>query len=263
MTEFFEALIIILREGLEAILIVAAIITYMVKTGHRDKVKTVYLWAGLAIVASIVTALIIDQAFAASKVSQEFLEGITMLLAAGVMLYVTNWILGKLDSQKWGKYIKGKMDDALTSKNTLALGLVSFLAVYREGFETVLFFKALTLGTTNITGVLSGLILGLIILGILFYLIVRVEKRLPLNIVFGITSALLFLLSLKFAGKGIHELQEAGIIGETALAIVPKIKDLGIYPTLETLGIQAVVVLFGIAMLYFHFFRHSNASKAS
>ena len=263
MTEFFEALIIIIREGLEAILIIAAIITYLSKSGHKDKLKTVYLWAGLAIVASIITALIIDQAFSASKTSQEFLEGITMLLAAGVMLYVTNWILGKMESKKWGNYIKGKMDSALTSKNALALGLVSFLAVYREGFETVLFFKALTLGTTDLTGVFSGLILGLIILVILFYLIVKLEKRLPINIVFGITSALLFLLSLKFAGKGIHELQEVGIIPETAFAIVPKIKDLGLYPTLETLGIQALVILFGLTMLYFHFYRHNNASKAS
>lgn len=258
MTEFFEALIIILREGLEAILIIAAIITYLVKTKHANKVKTVYLWAGLAIIASIVTALVIDQAFAASKASQEFLEGITMLLAAGVMLYVTNWILGKLESEKWGNYIKGKMDDALTSKNTIALGLVSFLAVYREGFETVLFFKALTLGTTDLTGVLSGLIVGLVILVILFYLIIRVERKLPINIVFGITSGLLFLLSLKFAGKGIHELQEVGIIPETALAIVPKIKDLGIYPTMETLGIQTIVILFGAAMLYFHFFKNQG-----
>ncbi len=248
-----ESFVIILREGLEAILIIAAIIAYLVAAGHRNKVKTVYLWAGAAVLASIGTAFVLDAFLAGSDTPAKFLEGFTMLLAAAVMLYVTNWFLGKIDSKKWLGYIKGKVDDALTSRSTLALGVVSFLAVYREGFETVLFFKALSIGSTDITGIVTGFVAGMIALAILFAIILGIEKRLPLNVVFGVTSAILFVLSVKFAGKGIHELQEAHVLPETAFAIVPKIGDLGIYPTVETLAIQALVILLGTALLWAHF----------
>ncbi|MEK6958067.1 MAG: FTR1 family protein [archaeon] len=248
-----ESFVIILREGLEAILIIAAIIAYLVAAGHRDKVKTVYMWAGAAILASIGTAFVLDAFLAGSDAPAEFLEGVTMLLAAAVMLYVTNWFLGKIDSKKWMGYIKGKVDDALTSRSALALGIVSFLAVYREGFETVLFFKALSIGSTDITGIVTGFAAGMVALAILFVIILGIEKRLPLNVVFGVTSAILFVLSVKFAGKGVHELQEAHVLPETAFAVVPKIGDLGIYPTVETLGIQLLVILLGAALLWVHF----------
>ncbi|MCR4368547.1 MAG: FTR1 family protein, partial [archaeon] len=157
--------------------------------------------------------------------------------------------------RKWTAFIKGKVDDALSLQSAFALGTVSFLAVYREGFETVLFFKALTSGTTDLTGIIMGLVAGFAALAILFVLIVRIEKRLPLNVVFALTSAILFVLALKFAGKGVHELQEAHVLPETALNVVPKIGDLGIYPTLETLGIQAVMLAIGAILLYMHFFK--------
>jgi len=249
-----ESFTIIVREGLEAILIIAAIIAYLVATKHEKKVSAVYYGAGLAIIASIATALILEAVFASAEAPRETLEGATMLLAAGVMLYVTNWFLGKMEHQKWAAYIKGKVSDALSSQSVLALGAVSFLAVYREGFETVLFYKALTSGATDLTGITAGFILGIAALAVLFVLIVRIEKRLPLHIVFGATSAILFLLSVKFAGKGVHELQEAGIVSETALGVVPKISDLGIYPTAETLGIQALIIATGAALVYLHFF---------
>ncbi|MCR4335738.1 MAG: FTR1 family iron permease [archaeon] len=261
MSEFLEAFTIIVREGLEAILIIAAIISYLIIAKHKEKVKTVYWGTGLAVLASFATAFLIDRIFSATEAQTQLLEGITMLLAAGIMLYVTNWFLGKMQAQKWTAFIKGKVDDALTSKNAFALGIVSFFAVYREGFETVLFFKALTVGTADITGIISGLVLGFVVLIVLFYLIVKIEKKLPINIVFGITSAILFLLSLKFAGKGIHEFQEAEIIGETAFAIVPKIKDLGLYPTFETLGIQTLIIGIGIVLVYLHFYQKSGISE--
>ncbi|MFH1390742.1 MAG: FTR1 family protein [Candidatus Diapherotrites archaeon] len=261
MPEFLDAFTIIVREGLEAILIIAAIIAYLVTTKHKDKINTVYLWTGLAILASFATAFLLDQIFIATETQTELLEGITMLLAAAVMLYVTNWFLGKMRAQKWAKFIKRKVDDALTSKNTFALGIVSFFAVYREGFETVLFFKALTVGTTDMTGIIIGIVLGFLVLAILFYLIIKIEKKLPINIVFGITSTILFLLSLKFAGKGIHELQEAGVLSETTFAIVPKIKDLGLYPTFETIGIQAIIIGIGIVLVYLHFYQKPVVSE--
>ncbi|MBI4210041.1 MAG: FTR1 family protein [Candidatus Diapherotrites archaeon] len=252
---FFESLTIIVREGLEAILIIGAIIAYIAASGHKDKTKGVYAGATAAIIASILTAIIVDGFFKASDSQLEALEGTTMLIAAIVMLYVTNWMLGKIDSARWTAYIKGKAGDALTSGSVLALGIVSFLAVYREGFETVLFYKALAIGSADTAGIISGFVAGIIVLAALFLAIIKLETKLPLNWVFGGTSALLFLLSVKFAGKGIHEFQEAGIISETAMNILPKVKDLGIYPTVETLGAQAVIIIIGAALLHIHIFR--------
>ena len=247
--EFLDAFTIIVREGLEAILIIAAIIAYLESSGHKEKVKTVYSWSAAAIIASLFTAF--------------FLEGITMLLAAAVLLYVTNWLLGKIEAGRWSAYIKGKVEDALTSRNTLALGLASFLAVYREGFETVLFFKALALGSADPSGIFAGLLLGLAVLVLLFIAIIRLEKRLPLNIVFGATSAILFILAFKFAGKGIHELQEAHALPETAFTLLPAMKDLGIYQTLETAFVQLLVLISGAALLYLHFFAGKKPVKKS
>lgn len=176
-----------------------------------------------------------------------------LVLACAVLLYTTNWLLGKMDSGKWAAYIRGKVGDALTSGNSAALGLVSFLAVYREGFETVLFYKALAIGSNDIVDRLMGFIAGAVVLAVLFAAIILIEARLPLNIVFGLTSATLFLLSLKFAGIGVHGLQEAGIIRQTAWGALPKIGGLGIYPTVETLGLQALISVLGAALLYMHF----------
>jgi len=261
--EFLDAFTIIVREGLEAILIIAAIIAYLESSGHKEKVKTVYSWSAAAIIASLFTAFFLEGVFAASEAGKEFLEGITMLLAAAVLLYVTNWLLGKIESGRWVAYIKGKVEGALTSRNTLALGIASFLAVYREGFETVLFFKALALGSADPSGIFAGLLLGLAVLVLLFIAIIRLEKRLPLKIVFGATSAILFILAFKFAGKGIHELQEAHALPETAFTLIPAIKDLGIYQTLETAFVQLLVLLSGAVLLYLHFFAGKKPVKKS
>ena len=257
-TAFFESFIVIVREGLEAILIIAAIIAYLTVAKHDDKVRVVYAWGFIAVIASFLTALALDQALGASKVHEELLEGVTMLLATVVLLYVTNWLLGKVQARKWKSYIKGRVDDALASGSSLMLGLVAFLAVYREGFETVLFYKALSIGASSMNDIILGLIAGLIVLAVLFVLIVKAEKRLPLSHVFGVTSAILFALAVKFAGKGVHELQEAGIMQETILQGLPRVSDLGFYPTLETLGAQAIIILIGVVLVYLHFFKEEK-----
>lgn len=255
---FFEALLILLREGLEAILILGAIVAFLSVNKEPAKIRLVYLFAGLGVLASILTAFLLEGLFAASGASQEVLEGTTMLFAAAILLYVTNWLWGKVDSAHWKNYLKKTVHHAVEKNNPLILGLAAFLAVYREGFETVLFFKALTVQSGFTPEILLALGLGFISLMVLFVLIVKLEKRLPLPWVFGTTSALLFLLSIKFAGKGLHELQEAGLISETALAMVPKIADAGLYPTVETVGIQLLVLAVGAVLVYIHFFQKKN-----
>ncbi len=255
-----QSLVIILREGTEAMLIVGAIIAYLRVSKNEKFTRTVYAGAALAIVASIATAVLFDSVFFFGKEQQELLEGITLLLAATVLLFVTNWMLGKAEAIRWQKYIKEKAGQAISHKNSLALGAVSFFAVYREGFETVLFFKALLFQTNNPDQTLFGIGIGLVMLSVPFYGIIKLGTKIPVKPFFLSTSLLLFVFAFSFAGSGVHELQEAGIASETAAGFIPEIAILGIMPTLETTAVQALVLAFGLAMGYIHIFRHHDLS---
>jgi len=259
---FFQSLIIIVREGFEAILIVGAISAYLVVSKNSDKLKTVYIGAVVAIIASLITAILIDQIFFLGVVEQELLEGITLLIAALVLLFVTNWMLAKSEAIRWQKYIKGKVEQAISEKNSFTLGLVSFFAVYREGFETVLFYKALLLQTNNPPEILAGFVIGIILLVAIFFAIKKLGVKIPINVFFLGTSLLLFVFAFSFIGTGIHELQEAGILSETDFELVPKIIILGLYPTVETLFGQLIVLIFGLVMGYVHVFKHRDLEKS-
>lgn len=258
---FFQSLIIIVREGFEAILIIGAIIAYLVVSKNENHVKTVYAGAVAAVIASLLTAFLFEQVFLAGKGQKEFLEGFTILFAAIVLLFVTNWMLSKVEAMRWQKYIKGKVQEAVSKSNPFALALVSFFAVYREGFETVLFFKALMLSSAAVGEIFAGFLVGAIILVVVFFATIKIGLKLPVNIFFLSTSVLLFFFAFSFAGSGIHELQEAGLLNETGFGVVPKIKLLGLYPTFETIFVQLLVLLFGLAMAYIHVFKHRDFAK--
>ena len=140
-----QSFIIILREGLEAILIVGALMTFLVKMGASHRKRDINLGVGAALGASVATAVAIETVFHLSPARQEMLEGVTMVVAAIVLFYVSYWLLSKMEVVKWNHFVKSKVNDALTSGSSLALASAAFLAVYREGFETVLFYKALFL----------------------------------------------------------------------------------------------------------------------
>ncbi len=247
-----DSFTIIVREGLEAILILASIIAYLAATKNADKIRQVYVWAGTAVAASVVTAIVLDSVLAASQALQQAIEGVTLLIAAGVLLYVTNWFLGMANSRKWKEYIKGKVGDALATGSGITLGVTSFLAVYREGFETVLFLKAVAFTSNDYSGLAIGVLGAAVVLATAFVLILKLERRLPLGTVFAVTSALLFILAFKFAGTGVHELQEAGMVAETAFGAVPQIHELGTYSTLETSAIQLAIIAGGGLLFWLH-----------
>lgn len=258
---FFQSLIIILREGFEAILIVGAISAYLVVSKNSGQLKTVYLGVVVALIASLLTAFLIDQVFVFGEAEKELLEGITLLVAAVVLLFVTNWMLAKSEALKWQRYIKGKVENAVSSGSSLSLGLVSFFAVYREGFETVLFYKALFLQTNNSFEIMLGFVFGAVILVALFFAIKKLGVKIPVNTFFLGTSVLLFFFALSFVGVGVHELQEAHVLPETDFGVVPKISLLGLYPTIETILAQLLVLLFGAVMGYVHVFKHHDFGK--
>jgi len=240
---FTNSFSIILREALEAILIIAAIIAFLINTGSRQTIRYIHIGWISAIAAGLVTWYLARTVISISGASRELIEGITSILAAAVLFYVSYWLISKIEVGKWKEYIKSKVETALNKKSVIALVSVSFLAVYREAFETVLFYQALSYQADgNIAPVIWGLLAGLAVTAIIGFLIFKLAIRIPLKYFFSATSLLLYFLCFILIGKGIHELQGAGVIGISFVDYVPRIETLGIYPTLETLIPQAFIV---------------------
>lgn len=243
-TAFTASLVILLREGLEAILVLAAIIAFVAKTGRRDALPWVHAGWIAALVLGFVTWLVAAFAVEISGASRELTEGVTALAAAAMLLYVGYWLHEKSYAQAWTRFIREQVGQALAKRTLWAMAGVSFLAVYREMFEIVLFYQALwaQAGDAGRGAVLGGMGAAAVALAILGFALFRYSMRLPMGLFFGATSALLALLAVVFTGHGIAALQEAGAIGVTSLSFDP-IPLLGIYPSGEAIGAQCAVAL--------------------
>jgi high-affinity iron transporter len=253
---FFQSFVIMLREGLEAILIVGALMTFLVKMGASHRKRDINLGVAAAIGASLVTAFAVETVFHLTPARQEVLEGATMVVATIVLFYVSYWLLSKMEVIKWNHFVKSKVNDALSSGSSLALASAAFLAVYREGFETVLFYKALFLtggpGGSSMP-ILAGILFGAAILVGVYIAISRFGVRLPLRPFFGVTSAFLYYMAFVFAGKGVAELQGGGVLPTTIVSWAPRMPALGIYPTVESLLAQGVLAILLLAALIWTF----------
>lgn len=241
---FAGAFVILAREGLEALLIVAAIIAFLIRAGRRDVLPYVHAGWVAAIALGLVTWAVASYVIAIGGAHREILEGVAALLAAVVLLYVGAWMHDKAYTTRWQAYLEQRLRGALAGHTVWALAGVSFLAVYREMFETVLFTEALWIqaGADSRRGVLAGLGAAGLALVVLAWLILKVGVRLPLGWVFGAGSALLALLAVVLAGQGVAALQEAGVVSVSALDL-PSAPALGIHPTLESLSVQVALLL--------------------
>ncbi len=241
---FFQSFSIIVREGFEAILIIAALIAFLNKSRNQARIKSIHIGVVVGILASFATAYIIHEILHLSMASQEVLEGWIMLIAVAVLFSVSYWLVSKIDNKRWQEYINKQMRGAISKGSAFTLGSVAFISVYREGFETVLFYKALFLYADSTTqGIIPGFLAGCVVLAGVFYLINTLGMRIPLKWFFGFTSVLLYYMAFTFMGKGIHELQMGEQISMTSANFLPSLSWLGMYPTWETFIGQAV--LFG------------------
>lgn len=249
--QFIYSLLIILREGIEAILIITAIIAYLVKTGQTDKVKVIYNGCISALVLSGITALLVKWVFKVSAASQELMEGGTMLLASVILFSVSYWLISKAEAQKWTTYIKNKVGESVSSKSLKTLWFAAFLAVYREGAETVLFYQALISGTSaaGVTAVAGGFVAGsLVLVGI--YLAMRYGAvRLPLRPFFLCTGALLYFMAFVFAGNGMMELVEGKLLESSLVSWMPTVQFIGVHPYVQTLVPQLLIVIAAVVGL--------------
>ncbi len=244
MTAFAGALVILLREGLEAIVVVAAIAALLVKAGRRDALAYVHAGWVAALALGAVTWVVASRVVTVSGASRETTEGATALIAAGMLLSVGFWMHGKAYSARWQAFIGERLGAAVSRRATWALALLSFVAVYREAFETVLFAQALwqQAGPDGRHAALGGFAAALVALAALGWVIVRGSVRLPVGVFFGATSALLALLAVVFAGKGVAALQEAGVVPVSPVH-GPALPVLGLYPSAQGLVLQAALMV--------------------
>lgn len=244
---FTQSLVIMLREGFEAILIIGALVAFLTRAGAPERKREIGWGVGSALVASLATAAVYGVFFRSAVASRELVEGLTMLVAAVVLFWVSYWLVSKIELRRWQAFVASRMTQALSSGRAVALAAVAFLAVYREGFETVLFYAALLASAGRVPGagvaVSAGILVGLGALGVVYFLMQRYGSRIPIKPFFAVTSALLYLMAFSFVGQGIAELQEAGYVPATPLPWVPTMPALGIFPTVESFALQAVLVV--------------------
>lgn len=241
-----QATVILLREGLEAMLVIAALAGYLRKVDSAHRVKALYLGALAAVAASIVTAW----AFAVfnSGNHNDLMEAFVIIAAAIIMLYVAGWLMIKQDPQAWKDFVSTKADQALAQDTAWAVGVLAFLSVFREGAETVLFITALAgAGGGWSAGLFGGLAIGTVLLAALFYVINGIARRIPLRPLFIITSLFLFVMGVKFIGDAIQEFQEQNLLTFTPIEHASLLEAIGLNPTVEALGIQFLVILVTLA----------------
>jgi len=245
---FLQSFLIILREGLEAILVIGAIVAFLIKTGNRARLRDIWIGVGAALAASAATAVVLATVLKSLPATREIIEGVTMLFAVAVLFSVSYWLISKVEAARWQQFIRDKVQNALSHGGGTALMVVAFLAVYREGAETALFLQALFTEGAFLP-ISLGIAVGAMALAVVFTLFHRYGVKIPLRPFFAITSALLYYMAFVFMGKGIRELQEGNAVPITILPGWPSIEAMGIFPSVESLlGQLALLVLFVFAL---------------
>lgn len=249
-TRFVQAVMIIIREGFEVVLLVGALLAWVRRSGQTEMVRPIYLGSAAGLVASFATAFLIMTALKSVPGLSEAFEGIAFLLASVVLFWVSYWLISKSEADRWQRYIKGKVEGALQRGSGGALAAASFLAVYREGCEAVLFYQALLASApAGDVLVLVGFAVGLALLAVLYQVFQRIGSRVPLGTFFMVTGALLYGMAIVFAGKGVFELQEVSWLPLTPLPWLPTIPALGVFPSLEAMIAQGVMLLLLVVAL--------------
>ncbi len=239
-----SSFVILFREGLEAILLIAIMLSVAVRYSRRLVLPIHAGWMS-AIAAGLITYIFMNGLLNNMNLVSELIEGVTSIIASIIMIYVSLWFTGRDFVEKF----RGNVSSLAGRGASAGVFLLSFTVVYREVFETVLFYTALLNSSPSAGGVIPGIVLALVVLTFISYIIFVLQRRLPLNRIFSITSAVLLIMAFVFIGKGVKELQEAGVFPARFIDFVPHIELLGIYPTLESLIAQGFVIFVVLAIL--------------
>lgn len=257
---------ILFREGLEALLVILALVAGVHEAGQERRARVVYTGGSLAIGVSLALAWAVNHILGDN--TSDTLEGVFQLTAAATLFYVSSWLTARGQAERWKNFIKAQVDSANGNAGaSIALGVTAFLAVMREGAETIVFFQALVSGATERIerhAIFLGVIAGAIALTIVFLTARTMIRRIPIGAFFSATSVMLYALAVIFAGQGIASFQESGVMHATFVERLPTIQALGIFPTVETIAAQSgMLVLAALALVIPRTRSRSQASPAA
>ncbi|MDD5328510.1 MAG: FTR1 family iron permease [Sulfuricella sp.] len=241
---FVKSLLILLREGAEAMLVIGALAAYLRRAGAADRVWVLYAGAGIAVPLSLLTGWLLNRSMRLNGISAGMIEAVSLLAAAGILVYISFWLFSKREARRWQAWVAGRMECALSGGSLLALGGAACLAVYREGAETVLFYAALAASAPgHETALASGIAMAAVALAALYFGLRRFAMRIPLRAFFSATAALLYAMAVIFAGQALIELQATGYLPSHYLPGFPSIAWAGVAPTLQGLGTQGMMLM--------------------
>lgn len=248
---FLGALAILLREGVEALLIVVAMIAFLKKAERPQYLRYVHGGWVAALVAGVATWAAATYLVSISGAGRELTEGVGSLVAAVILVSVGIWMHGKSSAAAWQRYVREVMDKALSRGSVWFLFGLSFIVVYREVFETVIFFSALV-SQGNGDAVAAGALAAIVLLAVIAWVMLKLSRSLPIGKFFAYSSVLIAILAVVLAGKGVAALQEAGVIDIAPLANIPRIPSLGLFPTWESFGAQMLAAMIIAAGIWYN-----------
>jgi high-affinity iron transporter len=246
----WDAAMIPIREGFEGLLVVAALLAFVNKSGQKRGKAWIWAGVGTGLGLSAILAIVVKLIFSSGAFGQNnfLISGWTGVIAAALLLYMSYWLHSKSNIAEWNSYIREKSQSAINTGRLISLGVVSFLAIFREGTETVLFIIGMV-NQISIQNLLMGVLIGLGILAVIAYLMLFVGVKLPIRPFFIVSSLIVFYLCVKFAGMGIHSLQLASVLPSTTSSQLPSIDFLGFYPSWQSAIVQIALVVIAVAVV--------------
>ncbi|MGE8037662.1 FTR1 family iron permease [Lysinibacillus sp. NPDC093692] len=248
----WDAALILLREGLEALLIIMALVSFLEKSGQKTMRKWIYVGAFVGIFLSAVAAVLMSTIFQSATIdtSRELMEGYIGLLAAAMMIGVGIWLHSKSSVVSWNRYISKQMGNAISTGSVFAMASISFLSVFREGAETLVFYAGIAPKMETSQFVL-GIVVALLILAIFAFVLFKASGKIPIHKFFAVATVLIYVLAFKIIGVSLHTLQLRDSVSTTIVDGLPVVNIIGFYPTVETMIGQAVLLVLVVATIIY------------
>ncbi|MCS1382140.1 FTR1 family protein [Lysinibacillus sphaericus] len=248
----WDSALILLREGLEALLIILALVSFLNKSGQTSLRKWIYIGALAGVVLSAVAAVLMSTIFHSATVdtNREIMEGYVGLVAAAMMIGVGIWLHSKSNVASWNRYISKQMGNAISSGSVFAMAAVSFLSVFREGAETLVFYAGIAPKMATSQFIL-GIVLALVILAVIAIVLFKASGKIAIHKLFAVATVLIYVLAFKIIGVSLHTLQLRDSVPTTIVDGLPVISLIGFYPTLETMIGQAILLVLVVATIIY------------
>lgn len=248
----WDAALILLREGLEALLIIMALVSFLEKSGQKAMRKWIYAGAFVGILLSAVAAVLMSTLFQSATIdtSRELMEGYIGLLAAAMMIGVGIWLHSKSSVTSWNRYISKQMGNAISTGSVFAMAAISFLSVFREGAETLVFYAGIAPKMETSQFVL-GIVVAFLLLAIFAFVLLKASGKIPIHKFFAVATVLIYGLAFKIIGVSLHTLQLRDTVSTTIVDGLPVVSFIGFYPTVETMLGQAILLLLVVATIIY------------